>query len=130
MDGLHYAKAGNRTIRSVCPHTSYQYDTPTCNAYSHRFGFLLRPEPESHLLEAHDNHRASDADNHKRLRAILAFWLGCIFIGIFIERSNCLRFVEKIDATIYFYQADLIFSIQFLRRFAKTVIVQYRDLFQ
>ena len=70
MDDLHYAKAGNRTVRLVCPHTSCRYDTPTCNACSHRFDFLSRPEPESHLPEAHDSHKTSDADNHKRLRDI------------------------------------------------------------
>ena len=59
-----------------------------------------------------------------------ASWLGFIFISVFIERSNCFRFVEENDVAIYFHEADLILSIQFLGRFAKTVVVQYSDLFQ
>ena len=76
MDGLHYAKAGNRTVRSVCPHTSYRYGTPTCNACSHQSGFLLIPGSEFHLPEAHDSHKASDADNHLASKEVDVLLLG------------------------------------------------------
>ena len=44
--------------------------------------------------------------------------------------KEILDFVEENDVAIYFHEADLILSIQFLGRFAKTVVVQYSDLFQ
>ena len=70
LDDLHFERVDIHTVRLVCPDTSYRYDIPTCNACFPMFDFLLRRAPESHLPEAHDSHKASDADNHKRLRDI------------------------------------------------------------